>query len=359
MIVDLERFIRRERPLWEELDAVLSRIESEPVWRGSRRGGAPGASARLNLEQARRLHYLYERAAAGLARIQTFSSDPDAVAYLESLVARAYAVIHALERAPRRLAPLEWFFRTLPRTFRRHLGAFVLSASVMLAGAIFGGVAVAFDPDAKAVIMPFPGLLQDPSERVRQEERAGREDRLAGGKTAFASLLMTHNTRVSVLVLALGLTWGVGTVVLLFYNGVLLGAVVVDYVRAGESAFLAGWLLPHGSVEIPAVLLAGQAGLVLASALLGRGERTPLKLRLRQVGPSLVTLIFGVAILLVWAGIVEAFLSQYHWPVLPYGLKIALGCVELALLAAFLGLSGRGGGRRTGESETAAGGGGH
>ncbi len=54
-----------------------------------------------------------------------------------------------------------------------------------------------------------------------------------------------------------------------------------------------------------------------------------------------MTLIFGVAILLVWAGFIEAFLSQYHEPVIPYSVKIAFGCVELALLVFFLGWSGR------------------
>ena len=44
----------------------------------------------------------------------------------------------------------------------------------------------------------------------------------------------------------------------------------------------------------------------------------------------------ATAILLVWSGIVEAFLSQYHEPVVPYGFKIGLGLVEVALLIAWL-----------------------
>ena len=53
---------------------------------------------------------------------------------------------------------------------------------------------------------------------------------------------------------------------MLFYNGVILGAVAVDYVRAGETKFLLGWLMPHGVIEIPAILIAGQAGFMLALA---------------------------------------------------------------------------------------------
>ena len=116
---------------------------------------------------------------------------------------------------------------------------------------------------------------------------------------------------------------------------------MLDYILAGQTQFMVGWLLPHGSIEIPAILVAGQAGLVLGSTLIGRGDRRPLKLRLRQAAPSLMTLILGVAVMLVWAGIVESFFSQYHEPVLPYWLKIAFGALQLALLAAYLGLAGR------------------
>jgi uncharacterized membrane protein SpoIIM required for sporulation len=151
---------------------------------------------------------------------------------------------------------------------------------------------------------------------------------------------MTHNTRVSILTLALGMTWGIGTSLMLFSNGLMLGAVAVDYIGAGQTKFLLGWLLPHGVIEIPAILIAGQAGLMLAMALIGWGTRTRLRARLRAISRDLVTLIFGVAVLLVWAGFVEAFLSQYHEPVIPYSAKIAFGLVELILLCLFLAKSG-------------------
>jgi uncharacterized membrane protein SpoIIM required for sporulation len=151
---------------------------------------------------------------------------------------------------------------------------------------------------------------------------------------------MTHNTRVAILAFGLGMTWGLGTLVALFYNGVILGAVACDYAHSGQTGFLLGWLLPHGAVEIPAFLVAGQAGLVLAGALIGRGERQPLGSRLRSVSGDVATLMAGTALMLVWAGIVESFLSQYHEPVIPYAAKIAFGTVESIILWTFLFLAG-------------------
>ncbi|HEX4349519.1 MAG TPA: stage II sporulation protein M, partial [Verrucomicrobiae bacterium] len=232
-----------------------------------------------------------------------------------------------------------WFFKTWPQTFRRHIRAFYLSVAITLAGCAFGGLAIAFDPDAKPVLMPFSHLQQDPAKRVADEENA-TEDRLDGHKTSFSAQLMTHNTKVSIFTLALGMTWGVGTIIMLFYNGVILGAVAVDYIHAGETKFLLGWLMPHGVVEIPAILIAGQAGLMLAFALIGHGSRAPLRTRLRGISADVSTLIFGVGLMLIWAGFIEAFLSQYHEPVIPYSVKIAFGCVELILLFLFLAKSG-------------------
>jgi len=305
---------------------LLEQLEAEPNYR-------------MSLDQLRHFHLLYERASADLAKLTTFSSEPETRRYLENLVSRAYGEIHETRERRRRIFPLRWFFQTLPQTFRRHVRAFYLSLAITLAGCAFGGFALALDPDAKPALMPFEHLLQDPAKRVADEEKAAT-DRLAGHRTSFSAFLMTHNIQVSVFTLALGMTWGVGTFIMLFYNGIMVGAVAVDYIRAGQTKFLLGWLLPHGAIEIPAVLIAGQAGLMLALALIGWGRRVPLSARLREVSADLVTLIFGVGLLLVWAGIVEAFLSQYHEPVIPYALKIAFGLIELILLFLFLAKSG-------------------
>jgi uncharacterized membrane protein SpoIIM required for sporulation len=326
VIIDLERFVTVERAYWSELESMLNHLEDD-------------VHARLDLAQAKRLHYLYQRASADLAQITTFAAEPETRRYLELLVSRAYGEIHETRDKPHRLAFFKWLFETFPQTFRRNINAFWLSLAVTVAGCGFGGMAVSFDPDAKAVILPFAHLLGNPSERVAEEERASK-DRLAGFKATFSTTLMTHNTKVSVLLLALGMTWGIGTMIVLFYNGIILGAVSFDYIAAGETKFLAGWLLPHGAVEIPAILIAGQAGLLLAGALIGRASKASITTRLRQVTPDLVTLIGGVGLLLVWAGLVEAFLSQYHEPIIPYGLKIGFGVVELALLTCFLARSG-------------------
>ena len=343
MILDPERFAAAERPFWTELEGTLDRLERD-------------AAARLDLPGAERFYYLYQRACADLARLATGSAEPRLRQYLETLVARAYGELNASgatvqgeegeeddpAASPWRRA-WRWFVAGFPRTVRRRWRAAATAVILTLVGCGFGALGIGMDyEEAKETILPgqFSHLNGRPSERVAREESEGGRH-LRDGKASFSTALMANNIKVSFTAAALGLTWGIGTVAMLFYNGVILGAVVWDYVLDGQAVFVAGWLLPHGSVEIPSILLAGQAGLVLGGALIGWGRRARMRERMRAVTPDVATLCGGAAVLLVWAGLIEAFFSQYHEPVIPYWLKITFGSAQLVGLGLFLAWGGR------------------
>lgn len=333
MIIDPERFLRTRRPLWDELEAELDHLENDP-------------GEKLGLRRIERFHYLYQAAAADLSRIETFAAEIGLRRKLEALVARAYAEIHELRRRPTRFSPVRWLLVDFPRVFRRRIRAFWLAVAVMLIGSAFGSGALVFDPASKPTLLGAFSTMHGgkPSDRVRMEESTAlnsARDAAADAHGRFSAQLMTNNIRVSINAMALGMTWGIGTLILLFYNGVILGAISADYIMDGQGVFLTGWLLPHGSIEIPAILIAAQAGLALAGALIGWGDRKPLRRRLRETAPELGALISGVAAMLVWAGFIEAFFSQYHAPVIPYSVKIAFGSAELIALAMFLAFAGR------------------
>ena len=327
MILDLDRFVSAGRPDWTALEKTLDWLAADP-------------NRQISISDLEQFHALYQRASADLAKVGALASEGELKKYLEWLVARAYAEIHEA-RDRRRFRPWRWFTVEFPRAFRRHVRAFQLAVVLTLVGAAFGSAALRVDPQAKSVIMPFPELQREsPAQRVEREQKA-QGKQLAGLKTRFSAQLMTHNTQVSLFTVALGMTFGFGTIAILFYNGVILGAVAYDYIHGGQLIFLLGWLLPHGVVEIPAILIGGQTGLVIAHALIGWGSRVSRADRLRAILPDVVTLAGGLVLMLVWAGIVESFLSQYHEPVIPYGLKIAFGLTEASLLALFLTRAGQ------------------
>ena len=326
MILDSDRFIRKEKPYWEILARKLDALENHAA-------GATTPDALLEL------HGLYRRAASGLARLQSAAADPAAIATLEALVGRAYAEVHSRHHARSWKKAAYWLSQGFPIAFRRQFRFFAAALWITLAGCLTGALTIAADRGNREILYPFSHLTQSPSERVAAEEKANRS--ASAAHATFAAELMANNIRVTINAFAFGILYGIGTVILLFYNGAILGGVVFDYIADGQIVFLLGWLLPHGVVELPAIFIGGQAGLVLARALFGSGGRAGLRTRLRAILPDLAALVYGAAILLVWAGIVESFLSQYHQPVIPYAAKIAFGLAELALLSSWLFLAGR------------------
>ena len=170
MILDLRKFIKEEQPYWDELEGILDGLER-------------GTGSRLDLASLKRFHYLYQRSSADLAKLATFSSEPNMRRYVESLVGRAYGEIHETRKKSHRLAPAHWFFTSFPRTFRKHIRAFGVSLLAMFIGFALGGFAILIDPDAKESLIGFSHLKGDPSERVAKEEDTDK-DRLQGRKTS-------------------------------------------------------------------------------------------------------------------------------------------------------------------------------
>lgn len=327
VILDLDKFILRERPYWEELTEILQRQADQP-------------DRRPPLDEATRLHYLYLRVSSDLVKIKTFAGEVEAVRYLERLVARAYGCLHENRSGRTHFHPWQWLTRTFPSTFRRHWLAFVLAFATFWVGAGVGAAVTVYHPESKSQLLPpqFSHLNEKPSQRVAREEK--EEFDVFKDRHTFSAQLIANNTRVTVLVMAAGVLWGVFSYVLLFSNGLLIGVVIADYLMDGQGIFLSAWLLPHGSFELPAIFIGGQAGLVIARAMFGWGTNLRMRERLARIRGEVLTLILGAALMLVWAGIVESFLSQYHAPSF-YPWKIGLGSVQLIALLWYFTLCGR------------------
>jgi len=327
VILDLERFQAQARPRWNSLESLLSVLEGR-------------TNRRMSPEEAEQLQELYTQVAADLNRVTHGALVPELRQYLERLVARAYAELYYAP--PTRSQLWQWrrwlrIFTAFPEAFRRQARYFALSVLITTLGCAMGGLAVRYDPASLDVLLPAD-YLRDPGKRVQAEEKGENRHRAsAQTEAAFSAQLIRHNIEVALLAAALGVTFGIGTALLLFENGVLLGAVAVRYTQQGFGLFVAAWLLPHGVFEIPSILIAGQAGFYLARLLLRRREDRDVRKSMREW----LVLIAGLSLMLTWAGIMEAFFSQHHEPELPYAIKVAIAGAELVLLTVYLLVIGR------------------
>jgi uncharacterized membrane protein SpoIIM required for sporulation len=116
----------------------------------------------------------------------------------------------------------------------------------------------------------------------------------------------------------------------------MIGVIGSACFRAGMSVPLWSFVAPHGALELPAIFIAGGAGLVLARGIIAPGV-LPRRDALVQSGRDAIRLFLGVIPLLVIAGVIEGFVSPT--PVSP-ALKFIIGAGCFTLLVLYLGAAG-------------------
>jgi uncharacterized membrane protein SpoIIM required for sporulation len=321
---DVNRFLGERRPDWEALETMLARVESRGL-------------GTLGIDGARRFGKLYRSVSSDLIRARTELVDASVVDYLNDLVARSYAHVHA-GSGQRGRRVLRFFVLGFPRLVREEWKAVAISALLLFSGAGLGASLVAIDREALGVLIPEQHQAWTPEERIRDDRERGPH---AGDQAAhFSSLLFTHNIQVSIGVFALGITYGVGTVALLFYNGIPLGALAMQYHEAGHDLFFWAWILPHGIPELTSIFVAGAAGLVIARGLVRPGRRRRRDALVIEARKA-VRLLLGVMPVLVGAGLIEGTISQLHDPIIPSLVKIVFALAIGAALYAWLAFAGR------------------
>ena len=318
--MDLATFIQERRPDWRKLEQALRRVEGSGL-------------ASLGDEQAVEFGRLYRRAASDLNQAQTFVSGDATVQYLNDLVARCYLVIYARSKFDPGavLRHLLWGF---PAVFRRCSGPFLLAVALFAAGTVFGFLASYFDPVSRSFLLPAD------MPTIRPDEPNGAL--LSSGQlAAFSSFLFTHNMTVTLVAFALGITLGIGTAWLMFYNGIMTGALGAVFVEAGQSLAFATGILPHGVLEIPAALIGGAAGFVLAQGII-RARPWPRVEELARRGKEALLLVAGAFPLLIVAACLEAGVARAPEWFLGSGVKLAVAGVFALVFLVYVLLLGWG-----------------
>jgi len=318
--VNIERFIADRTPVWKQLDDLLVRAESTDVTR----------------DELQELVALYRRTCSDLNRARSYTANPDVLGYLNQLTGRAYRFIYqAAHDVPVHRAFATLITKEIPAAFRRQRIAIAVAAASMILGTLFGALAVIVDPANGPRLIPGMFFTESPRERVAKIESGKERIDNLDKALVFGASLYTHNIQVAFLTFSLGALTIAGGILLLFYNGVILGAVAMMYILDGVPMFFFAWVGPHGALELPSIVFAGAAGLVAGRALLMPGSLSRAA-SMRRVLPSVWRIITGTALTLVLAGLIEGSFSQFSSHTFPYELKIAVAALLFLSLMTYL-----------------------
>ncbi|HEY6970767.1 MAG TPA: stage II sporulation protein M [Candidatus Angelobacter sp.] len=259
----------------------------------------------LTRSELQEMGLLYRQAAADLSAVR---EDPTAQYYARSLnllLARAHNTIYSGEKSsPFRI--IHFYRYTYPEIFRRQLPLVMTAFGVFVLGAIVGLLVTATKPDFMRAFLG-PRMMQS------LEHHEMWTHSVVAIKPAAASSIMTNNMSVAFVAFACGISAGTLTLLLLFFNGILLGVIGVACWYYGMSLGLWSFVAPHGVLELPAIFIAGGAGLLVAKGMLFPGL-LPRRDSIARAGTEAVRLLVGTIPILIIAGTIEGFISPSGLP---------------------------------------------
>lgn len=217
---------------------------------------------------------------------------------------------------------------------------FVLIASLLFFGSLAGiALLVYLFPDLiYSIVSPqqvaeMQGMYDPDAGRLgHAAERASSEDWMMFG------YYVMHNIGIAFQTFAAGLLFGLGSVLFLIFNGLVIGAVSGHLTEIGYGQTFWSFVIGHGAFELTAIALAGAAGLQLGWALIAPGQLTRGE-SLRLAARKSVQMLCGVMIFLLIAAFIEAYWSSTT-AVSPW-VKYLVGAVLWLLVGAYLSLAGR------------------
>ncbi len=295
--MDIDRFISQNQSSWLRLEQLT----------------AMARRARFGPAEVDELVQLYQRASTHLSHARTQRVDPALVARLTRLVAEARGVLYGTRS--RSLAGVARFFTTsFPAAVWHARRLVVASALLLFLPALLMGAWLARSDEALEVAAP---------EALR--EAYVEEDFEAYYSSApaseFATAVTVNNIQVGFLAFAAGILVCVPTAFILVVNGANVGQAAGLFAAVGENAKFYGLILPHGLLELSAVVVAGAAGLAVGWSIVDPGDRTR-SAALAEQGRRSAVIVIGLALAFIVAGTIEGFVTPSG---LPTAMRVGIG----------------------------------
>ncbi|MCR2822833.1 stage II sporulation protein M [Lederbergia panacisoli] len=284
--MNLKQFIKQHREDWKLLEQLINVLQKRK-----------NTYTAADIEHFNRL---YQKAAQNLSYSQTYFPKEEVTEYLNGLVSKSHNLLYKDQISS--FKQIRHFFST---TFiGLLLGQWKAVAIAMLLfslGAIGSFFSVINDPLNLYSILPAEIAQNvDPNQ-------LGSGDGAVDSPLMSASI-MTNNIQVAILAFAGGVTFGLLTVYVMIYNGIIIGALAALFWQYGKTYDFWAYIVPHGMIELTAIFIAGGAGLLMGYKLLVPGQFSR-SFHLKHQAKRSVQLLLGTIPLFIIAGIIEGFIT--------------------------------------------------
>ena len=305
------QWILKRRPHWDRLAALLAQSDASGL-------------GQLSRKELQELALLYRQVAADLSVLHQDSTSRTYAQHVNQLLARAHHIIYSGRKT--NLLTLFRFLRDeYPVIFQSQIGYVAASVLVFVFFGLLGAALTSARPE-------FMRHFVGPEMISTMERHEMWTKSVVSAAPMATSAIMTNNLSVSFVTFAAGITFGLGTFFYISFNGLMLGVIGAACHQYGMSKDLWSFVAPHGSLELPSIIIAGAAGFRLGHAMLFPGALR-WKESVARGGAEATRLISGIIPLLVIAGCLEGFFSPSQ---APSWLKFTVGGMLFSLLLLWL-----------------------
>lgn len=278
------QFVKQHREDWKQLEQLITTLHKK-------------RSVGADIDQFDRL---YQKAAQNLSYSQTYFPDEDVTAYLNGLVSKAHNLLYKDQVSS--IKQIRTFFSTKFVGLLLEQWKFVFVAMALFTvGGLAAFISVLNDPLHLYSVLPANMAQGVDPDQINATN--GSVD-----SSLMSASIMTNNIQVGMLAFAGGITFGLLTVYLLIYNGIMIGALAALYWHFGKTYEFWAYIVPHGMIELTAIFIAGGAGLLMGYKLFVPGPYSR-AFQLKQQAKRSVQLLLGTIPLFIIAGIIEGFVT--------------------------------------------------
>lgn len=278
------RFIEQNQEKWSDFEEMLRQNHRDPE----------------------RLNDLFVQITDDLSYARTYYPNRSVRMYLNGLAQRIFHNVYRGKRFPARRFRLFWTDE-LPQVLWETRQALWLSFSIFAVACLIGVVSSRINPDFARIILGDDYVEMTLRNIEGNDPMAVYKDSPPLGMSIG---IAANNLFVALRTAIFGVLASIGTVFMLLYNGIMLGAFQYFFVERGLfwESFLTIWI--HGTLEISAIIIAGAAGLVAGSGLLFPGtytRRQAFQLSMRRG----LKIFIGLIPMFILAAFFEGFLTRF------------------------------------------------
>jgi uncharacterized membrane protein SpoIIM required for sporulation len=306
------QFIARHKEKWTVFESELKRGTSTPP---------------------DRLCELYVTLIDDLSYARTHFRESSLTRYLNQLATSAHRQIYGT-RKERKQRIGDFFRYEVPAAFWEARRFFKYATLIFIGAIVLGWLSGALEPEFLRLILGDEYVNQT-LENVRRDDPMGIYGS-SGSHGMFIQISM-NNVRVAVVMFMLGIFGGIPTVLLLLYNGVMVGAFLQFFAQHGLIGTAVSTIMLHGAMELTAIVVAGACGLMLGSAVLFPGTYARGVHVIAQARNAL-KIVLGVVPFILIAALIESYITRLYQDISDWmRVVLILGTFILMLLYLFSG----------------------